>query len=52
LLNDLGYNVLRATDGYQATELFKQNKDTIDLVILDLVMPGLSGEQTYEELKS
>ena len=52
LLRDLGHQVLCATDGYQAIEKFRQEKGAIDLVILDLVMPGLSGEETLERLRA
>jgi PAS domain S-box-containing protein len=43
VLTELGYRVLLAEDGTRACELFGEMADRIDLVILDLVMPGLSG---------
>ncbi len=43
LLTSEGYSVIRAFSGTQAVELLEKN--TPDLVLLDLMMPGLSGEQ-------
>ncbi len=39
----LGYKVLAAQTGREAVERFKKNKDEIDLVILDMVMPQMGG---------
>ncbi len=52
LLKELGYTVLIANGGREAAELFAQKIDEIDLVILDLVMPGLSGKDTFLRIKS
>jgi CheY-like chemotaxis protein len=51
LLKKLGYKVLTARGGQEATEVYKKNKDRIGLVLLDMVMPGMGGEETYEVLK-
>lgn len=51
LLEALGYAVLTAGDGRAAVELYKKLKGTIDLVILDMVMPGMNGGETFDELK-
>ena len=51
LLQKLGYQVLEAPSGEEALELFKQKGSEIDLVLLDLIMPGLSGLQTLERLR-
>jgi len=51
LLNKLGYTALEARNGYQAMEIFKANKDNIDLVILDMIMPDKSGGETYDSLR-
>jgi PAS domain S-box-containing protein len=40
-----------ACDGYEGIELYKQHADEIDIVLLDLSMPGLNGEQTFRKLK-
>jgi len=52
ILNALGYNVLVATSGYEALKIFRREKDAIALVILDMVMPGLSGGETFDQLKT
>ena len=50
-LTRAGYDVLRATDGASALALFREHKDTIRVVLLDLNMPGASGEETCDELR-
>ncbi|HXM93132.1 MAG TPA: response regulator [Candidatus Acidoferrum sp.] len=51
-LEALGYRVVLATNGTEAVELFKTNSDRIDLVILDVVMPGLSGPDAYSNMSA
>ncbi|PWU07292.1 MAG: hypothetical protein C5B51_10315 [Terriglobia bacterium] len=46
-----GYTVLVAHDGATAIDLFKRHRGDIELVLLDLSMPGLSGEETLRELR-
>ncbi len=43
LLESMGYRVLAAEDGAAAVQLFEQYHDTINLVVLDMIMPRLSG---------
>ncbi|MBI4776246.1 MAG: response regulator [Deltaproteobacteria bacterium] len=43
MLSRFGYRVLRAQNGELGIELFRQYKDTISLVVLDLIMPGIGG---------
>jgi CheY-like chemotaxis protein len=50
-LKKLGYNVQAATSGNEAIEIYERNKDKIDLVILDMIMPGMGGEKTFERLR-
>ncbi|MEN6373515.1 MAG: response regulator [Smithella sp.] len=50
-LETLGYNVFKADNGNNALQIFTENKDIIDLVILDMIMPGLSGDETFDKLK-
>ncbi|MGD2001066.1 MAG: response regulator [Desulfobacterales bacterium] len=52
ILKALGYNVLVATSGDEALQIFRRKKDTIALVILDMVMPQLSGGETFDQLKT
>ena len=51
LLKSLGYRVLTARSGEKALEIFRNEKGGIDLVILDMVMPGMSGGETFDRLK-
>jgi two-component system cell cycle sensor histidine kinase/response regulator CckA len=51
MLQYLGYNVLGAGDGQQALDIFKKNKNNLDLVILDMNMPGMDGAAVYDKLK-
>ena len=48
-LKNEGYNVLSSFNGIKALEIFKSNP--IDLVILDLMLPDLSGEKVCHEIK-
>lgn len=50
ILQKLGYTVLEARDGKEAIEVYKNNQDRIDLVILDMRMP-YNGEHAFERLK-
>jgi len=52
MLNELGYEVLLANGGKEALRVFDENKDRIDLLILDLIMPDMSGEIVYDRIKS
>jgi CheY-like chemotaxis protein len=50
MLQLLGYRVILATNGAEATEVLKANGGRIDLAILDVVMPGLSGPAAYSQM--
>ncbi len=52
VLDELGYSVLMADSGERAIELYGSHGDRIDVVILDMTMPGLDGAQTFERLRS
>jgi CheY-like chemotaxis protein len=51
LLEKLGYTVLLATGGEEALDVYRKHLQKIDLVILDMIMPGMSGGETYSRLK-
>jgi len=51
MLEGLGYKVLTATGGQPGINIFQRNKEIVDLVILDLIMPDLGGKETFEALK-
>jgi signal transduction histidine kinase len=50
-LSHLGYQVDTASSGLEGIELFKEALNKYSLVILDLLMPGLSGEETFNRLR-
>ena len=51
ILTRAGYTVLVAADGAEAVELFEANADAVSLVLLDAVMPKLTGHQAYDRMK-
>jgi PAS domain S-box-containing protein len=51
MLKELGYSVLPALSGQEAVQLYKENKSSLDLVALDMIMPEMNGKDTYAELK-
>ncbi len=51
MLKELGYEVLTARSGMEAIDLYNSNLGKLDLIALDMIMPGKSGRATYEELK-
>lgn len=51
LLKDLGYEVISSSDPYEAISIFDLNKDSIDLVIFDMIMPKLNGKELFYRIK-
>ena len=51
MLKTLGYDVLLARSGKEAVEVYKNNQDKVDLVILDMIMPEMGGGEVYNRLK-
>ncbi|MFA6412301.1 MAG: PAS domain S-box protein [Syntrophales bacterium] len=52
MLEQLGYQVLIARSGQEAIEIFGQNRDRIELVIMDMIMPGMNGGEAYDRIKA
>ena len=52
MLNKLGYKVFTAADGVEALEVYKEQRDDIDVIILDMVMPGLNGGDTFDRIRA
>jgi PAS domain S-box-containing protein len=50
MLETLGFNVLIASDGLEAVEIYRQRQKDIDLVLLDLTMPRMDGVQAFAKL--
>lgn len=51
LLISLGYHVLEATNGLEATQLYKQHQHEIDAVLLGLNMPVMGGREAFERIR-
>jgi signal transduction histidine kinase len=51
ILESLGYEVLLADDGKSAVEVFVKNRERIDVLLMDLVMPRMSGLEAYEQIQ-
>jgi len=52
LLEVIGYRVLTAKDGQEAVKVYKKNRNRIDIVVLDMVMPGMGGGEAYDRMKN
>ncbi len=51
ILASLGYMPLLARSGKEAIDVYQRNRDRIVMVILDMIMPGMGGGETYDRLK-
>ncbi|MEW6291370.1 MAG: hybrid sensor histidine kinase/response regulator [Thermodesulfobacteriota bacterium] len=51
VLEHLGYQVMTAGSGEEAISLYEKNKGRIDIVLLDMIMPGMGGGKTFDRLK-
>ena len=51
LLESMGYTVYVAGSGQEGLAVYMEKKDKIDLIILDMVMPGISGGVTFDRLR-
>ena len=50
VLEGYGYKVIEAVDGEDAIRVFNENKDKIQLLILDVIMPKKNGKEVYDEI--
>lgn len=50
LLTHVGYTVLTACNGVEALQVYRENREEIELVILDLIMPEMDGKHCFKEL--
>jgi len=51
MLEKLGYRVFLAESGQSALTVYEAHRDRIGLVILDMIMPGMGGSETFDQLK-
>jgi PAS domain S-box-containing protein len=52
ILQDFGYRVMVAQDGEEAVEIFRESGGTIDLVLLDMIMPRKNGSEACREIRT
>jgi len=50
MLAEFGYEVISASDGESALEIYREENKRVDLIILDLIMPGMGGGLCLQEL--
>ena len=50
-LKSYGYNIILASNGEECVEIYKNNIDNIDLIILDIIMPKMNGYEAFKEIK-
>ncbi|MDY0044610.1 MAG: PAS domain S-box protein [Syntrophales bacterium] len=51
ILAALGYKILTAKSGREALRVYRQNQECVDLVILDMIMPHMSGGEVFDRIK-
>jgi PAS domain S-box-containing protein len=49
ILTELGYTVMSVPDGGEAVSIFREKSDDLDIVILDMIMPGMNGRDVMIE---
>jgi len=52
MLEKIGYSVLTAKNGKEALDIYKEKHNTINIVLLDVIMPGMKAADTYDGLLS
>ena len=51
LLRVMGYHVLTAREGREAVDVYKKHRETVNLVLLDIIMPNMKGGEVFDCLK-
>lgn len=51
MLSTLGYKVQTARSGIEALAIYQSKQKEIDLIILDMIMPGMSGDEMFDRFK-
>lgn len=52
ILESLGYRVLIAGSGQEAVAVYTEKGKEVDLVLLDMIMPGMGGDKTFDALRA
>ena len=51
MLEEFGYSVLEAAEGIEAQEAFRRNRERIQLILCDLIMPKMNGRETFAAIQ-
>jgi CheY-like chemotaxis protein len=51
LLGELGYSVITARSGQDALDIYRERQADIDIVVMDMIMPGMGGGETFDRLR-
>ena len=51
ILKLLGFDVLTASNGEEALDIYREHKEIIDIVILDMIMPDMGGGEVFDHIK-
>ncbi len=51
VLSRMGYEVIEAADGVEGLRLFKQNRERVSAVVLDMTMPGMDGAEVLRQIR-
>ena len=52
LLTSRGHRVLEAAQGLEALQIMRRQPENIDLVVMDVIMPGMNGRETFREMRT
>jgi len=52
MLEKLGFSVLTAKNGKEALDVYNNNQNNIDFVVLDMIMPNMGAAETYDGLRA
>ncbi|MDX8389165.1 MAG: response regulator, partial [Mariprofundaceae bacterium] len=52
MLEDVGFTILKAKDGVEGVEVFREHQTEIRVVLLDMTMPRMNGEEVFREIRT
>ncbi|MGI8669113.1 MAG: PAS domain S-box protein [Aridibacter sp.] len=52
VLSELGYTVLLAKNGEEAVKIYAENRERIDMLLFDVIMPRMGGSEAYEQIRA
>ncbi len=52
LLKQHGYKTVCASDGQEAIDLYRENRDAVRLILMDMTMPRMSGDEAFRQLRA